>query len=97
MMTVAFSMASLNRGAGHDGMTMPKQGKNHHHANISNSYDDMTKVAFSRARDIPLFFIKNLLSLTQDIVEYNHIVITLRNNSMMTVFTPKTNRHIVIN
>lgn len=51
MMTTGFSLGLFCQGYGHDDMTMQKTAKYHHHAIITCTYDDMTKVqVFPRER-----------------------------------------------
>lgn len=91
MMSVRLFLVSHKGGLGYAGMTRQKQPKQHHMRNISGNYDGMTKVMVSRARkSVFPFSISSLLSLflTRSSKEYNHNVISVRNNWMMMFLPP---------
>lgn len=97
MMTLCIFFGRINSGCGHDGMTRAKMAENCHHPIKPACYDHMTKVSVFRTR---VFYIKSLLfyifTLTRISKEYNHIVISVLNHWMMTLFQQKNSRHIVI-
>lgn len=99
MMTIPFAHGRLSQGADHDDMTMQKSLKYHHHQMISYSYDDMTMIhetPRTRTRVDTTLRVAARVLLTRSFKDNHNIVITIRNHSMMMIFSLKMDCHIVM-